>query len=177
MDVVRCILMKPEMKKQGMKTKIEIRRLHKLDGSGATKAFADISLNDEFVVKGVRVVHGAKGLFVAMPQEIGKDGKSYNTVIPLTREVKDQIEKLILNAYGDGGEMILKTVQSSKNPGKTYDIVQGNDGVIYCTCPRWKFKKTCKHLEAYHAAFTQSVAAEPNINDTIADAVRMLKGE
>jgi DNA-binding cell septation regulator SpoVG len=35
-----------------------------------------------------------------MPREEGKDGKWYNTVIPLTKEVKDEIEKLCLEIYG-----------------------------------------------------------------------------
>ena len=45
---------------------------------------------------------------------------------------------------------ILDTVPSSSNPGKTYDIIEGKDGVIYCTCPRWKFAKTCKHLKEWN---------------------------
>ena len=80
--------------------KLEVSRIHKLDGSGATKAFCDLSVLDSFVIKGLRVVEGEKGLFVSMPREEGKDGKWYNTVIPLKREVKDEIEKLVLEAYG-----------------------------------------------------------------------------
>lgn len=44
---------------------------------------------------------------------------------------------------------VLDTVQSSTNPGKTYDIMEGKDGVIYCTCTAWKMRKTCKHLKAW----------------------------
>jgi len=44
---------------------------------------------------------------------------------------------------------ILKTVTSSSNPGKHYEITMGNDGVTYCTCMAWKMRKTCKHLDAY----------------------------
>ena len=44
---------------------------------------------------------------------------------------------------------ILDTVPSSSNPGKTYDIMEGKDGVIYCTCTAWKMRKTCKHLKAW----------------------------
>jgi len=80
--------------------KITVSRLHKLDGTGATKAFCDLSILDSFVIKGLRVVEGEKGLFVSMPQEAGKDGKWYSTVIPLNREIKDEIEKIVLEAYG-----------------------------------------------------------------------------
>ena len=80
--------------------KLEVARIHKLDGSGATKAFCDISIFDSLVINGLRIVEGKDGLFVSMPREEGKDGKWYNTVIPLRREVKDEIEKVVLEAYG-----------------------------------------------------------------------------
>ncbi|MBN1527096.1 MAG: SpoVG family protein [Candidatus Omnitrophica bacterium] len=79
---------------------LEVSKIHKLDGNGATKAFCDLSVLKSFVIKGLRVVEGEKGLFVSMPREQGRDGKWYNTVIPLNREVKDEIEKLVLEAYG-----------------------------------------------------------------------------
>ena len=80
--------------------KMEVMRLHKLDGAGATKAFCDLSILDSLVIKGLRVVEGKEGLFVSLPREAGRDGKWYNTVIPLKREIKDEIEKLVLEAYG-----------------------------------------------------------------------------
>jgi len=80
--------------------KLEVTRIHKLDGSGATKAFCDISILDSLVINGLRVVEGKDGLFVSMPREEGKDGKWYNTVIPLKREIKDEIDKIVLEAYG-----------------------------------------------------------------------------
>lgn len=80
--------------------RLAVMRLHKLEGDGATKAFCDISVLDSIVINGLRVVQGKDGLFVSMPREASKDGKWYNTVIPLRREVKDEIEKLVLEAYG-----------------------------------------------------------------------------
>ncbi|MFA5143939.1 MAG: septation protein SpoVG family protein [Candidatus Omnitrophota bacterium] len=80
--------------------KLAVTRLHKLDGSSATKAFCDLSILDSLVINGLRVVEGKEGLFVSMPREEGRDGKWYNTVIPLKREVKDAIEQVVLEAYG-----------------------------------------------------------------------------
>ncbi|MCM8790998.1 MAG: SpoVG family protein [Candidatus Omnitrophica bacterium] len=80
--------------------KVTVTRMHKLNGDGALKAFCDISVLDSLVINGLRVVEGKEGLFVGMPQETGKDGKWYNTVIPLRREVKDEIERVVLEAYG-----------------------------------------------------------------------------
>jgi len=80
--------------------RLEVSRLHKLEGTGSTKAFCDLSVLDSLVIKGLRVVEGEKGLFVSMPREEGKDGKWYNTIIPLKREIKDEIERLVLEAYG-----------------------------------------------------------------------------
>lgn len=80
--------------------KIEVARLHKLDGTGPTKAFCDLSIADCFMIKGLRIIEGRDGLIVSMPREEGKDGKWYNTVIPLKREVKDEVERVVLEAYG-----------------------------------------------------------------------------
>lgn len=81
--------------------KLEIARLHKLEGDGATKAFFDLAIGDAFIVKGYRIIEGKDGLFVSAPRECGKDGKWYTVVIPLKREVKDEIERLAMEIYGD----------------------------------------------------------------------------
>ena len=80
--------------------KIEVSRIHKLNGTGATKAFVDIVIEDSIAIVGFRVVEGKDGLFVTMPREEGKDGKWYNIVVPLKREIKEEIERIVLEAYG-----------------------------------------------------------------------------
>lgn len=47
---------------------------------------------------------------------------------------------------------ILATNPSSSNPAKTYNIIRGSDDVVYCDCPGWKMRKTCKHLEEFHSS-------------------------
>jgi stage V sporulation protein G len=78
---------------------IEVRRLHKLNGEGKLKAFADIALADLILIKGLRIVNGKNGLFVGMPRELGKNGQWYQTVFPLSEDMKSQLIEIVLAAY------------------------------------------------------------------------------
>ena len=77
---------------------ISVSRIYKLEGDSKLKAFADVSISG-IVLKGFGVVNGSKGLFVSMPRQKGKDGKWYNTVLPETKELKDQLAQVVLEAY------------------------------------------------------------------------------
>ncbi len=63
-----------------------------------TAAFFDIQTDDGIIIKGFRLVNGTNGLFLSAPDEKGKDGKFYDTVI-LPRELKEQLEKMALDEY------------------------------------------------------------------------------
>ena len=83
-----------------MELQITVKRIHRLKDSDNLKAFADILLNDAVLIKGLRVVDGSKGLFVAMPSEqSAKDNKWYDTVKCLKPEVYRQIVTQVLEAY------------------------------------------------------------------------------
>jgi stage V sporulation protein G len=77
----------------------KVSRLHKVGGDGALRAFADLSINDSLLIKGLRVVKGQKGLFVSMPKQQGKDNRWYATVKPLNKEINSQISSAVLSAY------------------------------------------------------------------------------
>ncbi|MFA5145389.1 MAG: SpoVG family protein [Candidatus Omnitrophota bacterium] len=77
---------------------LKVVRLHRFDGNTKTKAFADIAVGD-FIVKGLRVVEGQKGLFLSMPQEKAKDGKWYNSFYPATKEARQGLTDIVLAAY------------------------------------------------------------------------------
>lgn len=44
----------------------------------------------------------------------------------------------------------LATYASDSNYSVVYKIIEGDDGVIYCTCVGWKMRKDCKHLKRFH---------------------------
>ena len=77
---------------------LQVVRLYRFDGESKIKAFADISIG-HFVVKGLRVVEGKKGLFISMPSEKAKDGKWYETFFPATKEAREVLNELVLTAY------------------------------------------------------------------------------
>lgn len=75
----------------------------RLTDKGNTMAMASITLDDAFVVSGLKVMNGSKGLFVDMPSQKGtdKDGnvKYYDTAFPLSKELRGDINRVVLDAY------------------------------------------------------------------------------
>ena len=70
---------------------LEVKRVIRLDGNGTVKAFCDVAIGGAYLVKGVRVVEGKKGIFVSLPREQGKDGRWYDTVAPMTKDARAPI--------------------------------------------------------------------------------------
>jgi stage V sporulation protein G len=81
--------------------KIEVSRIHKFNTNGLCKAIVDIVIGESFVITGLKIVEGKEGLFVDMPQVKGKDGHWYNSVIPLYREVKIEVDRIVLESYNN----------------------------------------------------------------------------
>ncbi|KJR47447.1 Protein of unknown function identified by role in sporulation (SpoVG) [Desulfosporosinus sp. I2] len=80
-----------------MKIKAEIRSI--FQDSGKLKAVSNLVIEDCFVVKNVRVIDGKNGLFVSMPSRQNADGKYSDICFPIRSEVREQIEKEVLDAY------------------------------------------------------------------------------
>lgn len=77
---------------------VQVSRIYRIDGDTKLKAFVDVSIGD-FMVKGLKVVRGQKGLFLSMPQEQAKDGKWYNAFYPKTKEARQSLSDVVLAAY------------------------------------------------------------------------------
>ncbi|WP_407928328.1 septation protein SpoVG family protein [Archaeoglobus neptunius] len=74
-------------------------RIYKAKGNGSVKAFASVSFDNEFVVKGLRVVEGERGLWVSMPSRKMKDGSFQDVFHPVSKEARDKIVEAVLKAY------------------------------------------------------------------------------
>ena len=78
---------------------LTVKRLVHFDGGGTVRAYCDLAIGDRFLIKGLRVVEGKHGLFVSMPRQQGKDTKWYDSVTALTKEAKEEVDRVILAAY------------------------------------------------------------------------------
>ena len=77
----------------------KVIRMHRIDGESNLKGFADISIDESLLLKGLRVVQGKNNLFIAMPREKGRDGRWYEMIHPITKEIKEAISSVVLTAY------------------------------------------------------------------------------
>ena len=70
------------------------------------KAFASITLDNSFVIRGLKIIEGAKGLFVAMPSRKRPDGTYQDIAHPINNETRDLMEKLIISKYEEEKEKL-----------------------------------------------------------------------
>lgn len=63
------------------------------------KAYVTITLDNCFVVRDLKVIHGNTGLFIAMPAKRRKDGSFKDIAHPLNSETREKMEELILREY------------------------------------------------------------------------------
>jgi stage V sporulation protein G len=74
--------------------------------TGNTVAFASVGVKDLAAIRGIRVVDGANGLFVAMPQSKDKNGEYHDIAFPLNGDLRKEISKAVLDGYNAIGKDI-----------------------------------------------------------------------
>ncbi len=63
------------------------------------KAFVNVTFDNCFVVRGMKVIKGATGYFVSMPSRKMNDGTYRDIAHPISNDFRDKIEKAILRQY------------------------------------------------------------------------------
>ena len=75
---------------------VRMNQLH--NNSSKTLAFFDMQTNDGIIIKGFRLVNGSNGLFISAPDDKGKDGKYYESVI-LPKDMKDNLQEQAIEEF------------------------------------------------------------------------------
>ena len=75
----------------------------------STVAFVNVTILDKLVLKGIRVVDGRKGLFIAFPQskrkaKKGGEDEYFDIFFPITKEFREEMTEAILEAYDKATE-------------------------------------------------------------------------
>lgn len=68
-------------------------------GMPTLKATASITIDKMIVIKGIRVIEGANGLFISMPNKKMKDGTYKDIAFPITKEARQKIVDAIMKEY------------------------------------------------------------------------------
>lgn len=63
------------------------------------KAFVNVTFDDVFVIRGMKVIKGANGYFISMPSRKMPDGSFRDIAHPITNEFRERIENVILEKY------------------------------------------------------------------------------
>lgn len=67
---------------------------------GHVKAYAQIVLNDQIIIRGLRVMESDFGLFVSYPVDPFFGGDEFRSVcFPITRQLREHIENVVLEKY------------------------------------------------------------------------------
>jgi stage V sporulation protein G len=63
------------------------------------KAFASITLDNMLVIRGLKIIQGSQGTFIAMPSRQRKDGTYQDVAHPINRETREWLESQVIAAY------------------------------------------------------------------------------
>ena len=81
-------------------TQVKIFPFKEGPSMGHIKGYAKITLNDQFQIRGLRIMEGENGLFVGYPNDPFYKGEDYCSVcFPITRQLREHIETCVLEKY------------------------------------------------------------------------------
>ena len=72
-------------------------RIRKVNVDSKVLAVASVTFEGVFVVHDIKVIHGEKGVFIAMPSRRKHDGEYIDIAHPINQEFRNYIEDTIIN--------------------------------------------------------------------------------
>lgn len=76
------------------------------------KAYADVTFDDCFVIHGLKIIDGQKGMFVAMPSRRMPDGEYKDIAHPITPELRKEITDSVITKYNETDFSALATEEA-----------------------------------------------------------------
>ena len=63
------------------------------------KAFANVTFDNAFVIRGMKIIGGNKGLFISMPSKKRPNGTYQDIAHPINNSTRDWMEEQIVQAF------------------------------------------------------------------------------
>lgn len=81
-------------------TEVKVNKFKSLPGANRIKGVAEIVLNDQLILRGLRIIEGSMGLYVGFPIDPFFKGEDLRCIAqPITRKLRENIENCILEKY------------------------------------------------------------------------------
>lgn len=81
-------------------TQVQVFPFKEGPNMGHIKGLAMVVLNDQFMVRGLRVMEGENGLFVGYPVDPFYKGEDFRSICtPITRQLREHIENCVLEKF------------------------------------------------------------------------------
>ncbi len=88
------------------------------------RGFASITLDNCFVIRGLKIISGATGIFVAMPSRKRKDGTYQDIAHPINMPTRQWMESQVIAAY----KQELQRVENGEIPPPRVGAFTEEDG-------------------------------------------------
>ncbi|MCA9414853.1 MAG: SpoVG family protein [Candidatus Omnitrophica bacterium] len=77
-------------------------RIHMVETNRSNlRAYGSITIDDCFVIHGLKILQGDSGLFVGMPRRHRDGGEPQDIAHPLDIDTRKHIESMVLDAYAE----------------------------------------------------------------------------
>ncbi|SHL06581.1 SpoVG family protein [Fibrobacter sp. UWH4] len=81
-------------------TQVQVYPFNEGPNLGHIKGMAQVILNDQLIIRGLRIMDGVNGLFVGYPVDPFFKGEDLRTLAqPVTRALREHIENCVLEKY------------------------------------------------------------------------------
>lgn len=98
-------------------TKVNVRKYNQPKNN--LKGFATVTLDDELVLTGIKIIKGSKGLFLGMPSTYWESDEEYHDIFfPVTADFREELTEQVIEAYENADDDDKKKKSSKKKSSK-----------------------------------------------------------
>lgn len=85
-------------------TNVRVTKNKEMLRKSSIRAFVEITLDDVFVVRNLKLIEGKKGIFLAFPSQVHKSGARSDIAFPIKKEFRQKIVDAVMDVYYNSKE-------------------------------------------------------------------------